>query len=291
MSLSDQFIFGARTIHYNEVGGKSYTLTHEAISGLLMPPIYGRSNHLLPRGLKGIICDKNYSAFTAVAQISPRIHQVRWPQHPEGRRVKRPRSRQVEIACPYVIFLLPFRYDLRNRSYHIKFIDGAECFFSLKPISGITDYLFFPSLPNVYTFKLSDRPSAHPLARISTKGKRFSAIKDYIIAISDAMEKVYESVFDAKYLLSDHQDATDLYYETFRIDHRLHPVENWEQNSKTNPIFVLDVPWVPTGLTLRSACARIIKLQRKNLTKRMNLDNIQDLANFLVAHGEQINVG
>ena len=43
------------------------------------------------------------------------------------------------------------------------------------------------------------------------------------------------------------------------IDPRIASVEAWEEATKTDPLFVLEVPWLRTGKTLREVTDRIAK--------------------------------
>ena len=40
-------------------------------------------------------------------------------------------------------------------------------------------------------------------------------------------------------------------YKEQKIDNRIATIERWEQETASDPMFILNVPWIQTGLTLR----------------------------------------
>ena len=61
---------------------------------------------------------------------------------------------------------------------------------------------------------------------------------------------------------SDRHEGASWFSESARVDPRVASVESWEAATAKGPLFVLDVPWLRTGLSLRQVVERVFKNQR-----------------------------
>jgi hypothetical protein len=81
-------------------------------------------------------------------------------------------------------------------------------------------------------------------------------------------------------LSSEHHELNSWFTETVAagIDPRIASVESWQKASAEDPLFALEVPWLPSGHTLRSATARITAMGRT----RRRASSADDLARIIL---------
>jgi hypothetical protein len=61
---------------------------------------------------------------------------------------------------------------------------------------------------------------------------------------------------------SERHEGASWFGESARVDRRVSTVESWEAATAKEPLFVLDVPWLKTGLSVRQVVERIFKNHR-----------------------------
>ena len=82
---------------------------------------------------------------------------------------------------------------------------------------------------------------------------------------------------------SDHHEAASWFNESRIVDPRLQTVEAWQEASAKDPLFVLDVPWLKTGLSLWQVAERIFS----NLKAANNrVKSASGLARIIFNHAE-----
>ena len=218
---------------------------------------------VLPDGVKALI--PMTSGVVVVHQTPPRVYCFKWIAPDSKADYGRGTSyRDVRIALPYVVVLGVFEgtrgavptLGMRN-----------ECFFLNQPLdtNGLDTKLHFPALLNCSRFP--DRPE-HPLAWICTQHLRASedAVQSSLegsirTGLSALLRHLLESGFNRS---SEHHEINSWYSETVAagIDPRIASVEAWEKATAENPLFVLEVPWLSTGKSLREVTQRIVEAGR-----------------------------
>jgi hypothetical protein len=73
-------------------------------------------------------------------------------------------------------------------------------------------------------------------------------------------------------------------YQRLKVDERIQTVENWERASR-NPLFVLDVPWLRVGMSLRQVADRLFQILE---AQQPQTKHSSDLARVIFNHGQRI---
>jgi hypothetical protein len=122
------------------------------------------------------------------------------------------------------------------------------------------DELCYPGLLNCSKFG-NPPPKNAPLSWICTQ-----YLKQTNKMTSRNPEDRFQASFEAvRYCLletsfnlsSEHYEANSWYGESKKIDPRIKTIEAWEENTKKDPLFVLDVPWIKTGHSVQKLADRI----------------------------------
>ena len=224
----------------------------------LHPSGFDSAGTVLPDGVKALVPARDGAIL--VHQTPPRVYDFRWiapdSETPYGPEAK---YRQVRIALPYLIVLASFQ---NGRGDLMQLGNRNECFFSNQPLDrqGFETPLCYPALLNCSKFPESDE---NPLAWICTQHLR---PRDFVSAkslqsrlhtgLSALLRHLLESAFN---LSSDENEIASWFSETVKahVDPRIASVESWEEATRDDPLFVLDVPWLPTGRTLGSIAERM----------------------------------
>ncbi len=208
---------------------------------------------ILPDGIKATATRGPMEIW--IHQIPPRVHQFRWiaPDSPApfGENTT---YRTVHIALPYLITLGLFVPGKRGLTSLSK---ANECFFATRPLGGWDDELCYPALLNCSKFNPPDRK---PLSWICTQflDRSFEQEPDHHIRLRRAFAALLGCLLHSGFnRSSEHHEETSWFSASTSIDPRVATVEAWEEASSANSLFVLDVPWIPTGLSLGQIVDRI----------------------------------
>lgn len=220
---------------------------------------------ILPEGVKAVISQGPITV--CVWECPPRLHNLTWiandspaPFGPEAK------YRQVRIALPYLIILAVFEVEGPGQ---LRLSQQSECFFRNAPLRSLDDELDFPALLNCYR---GGPPGSNPLSWVCVGGlrptpkMRSDNVNERVSASLDALRHyLLETAFNH----SDGQGGKLSWFEASRsVDPRLNTVEAWEQASTKDPLFVLDVPWIKSGHTVRQVIERMSQNSRRPLLQR-----------------------
>ena len=215
---------------------------------------------VLPDGVKALVPTPRGSIL--VHQTPPRVCNFRWiasdSEAPYGPEAK---YREVRIGLPYLVVLADFQ---RSRGGVMRLGNRNECFFSNQPIDGLgfETPLAFPALLNCSKFEDSEE---HPLAWICTQHLsrgQFAGAKTQQAALHAGMAALLRHLLESAFnLSSEMHEVASWFSETVkaRVDPRISSVESWEGATAEDPLFVLDVPWLPTGRTLGEIAERMAR--------------------------------
>jgi hypothetical protein len=177
------------------------------------------------------------------------------------------------IALPYVVIVAAF-------------VDGVlsnmnECFFTTVPLTEWTDELFFPSLLNVSRFPDQTKK---PLSWICTQHLNFARLRrerDRVRRMRLGWQLLGECLFSDSFNRSSEFHEGASYFELSRqVDGRISKIDCWEEATRADPLFILDVPFLKTGYTLEQVVTRTLE----NLGEAPGSVTASDLARLVVNH-------
>ena len=242
----------------------------------------GRMNSggVLPDGIKLTVSCGSLTIW--VYERSPQVYSFKWIARdspaPFGRGTK---YRTVRIALPYLIVLAIFEPGRRNG---MELSGRNECFFRRHPLKSTRDELFYPALLNCSKF---DPPDGHPLSWICTAKLdygRLSKEPDNNQRMQTALRALLHTLLETGYnRSSDYHEDSSWFTESTRVDPRISTIENWEKATAKDPLFVLDVPWLSTGLTLEQVIERIFN---NSGARRPKISSAADIRRILFNYGD-----
>jgi hypothetical protein len=233
--------------------GTSATMSLPSLLQSAFPRRIDTSGLILPAGT---VLASSFGPFTAlVNQIPPRTYGLRWIE-PRSRARFGPGTRytDVHIALPYLIIIAVFHNGILT---HLN-----ECFFRTEPITSDGDSLNYPALLNCSRFNPQD---GRPLAWICTQMLDLQPLagKPVNEAIRIGFELLRHGLIETGFNeSSEHHEGSSWYAESRKVDPRISSIEAWQKATDDDPFFVLDVPWLPTGLSVRQVVERIFTNQR-----------------------------
>ena len=192
-----------------------------------------------------------------VHETPPRVHALKWIARDSPQRCgKGTTYRTVRVALPYLVVLAVFtrgpggRTELCPRS--------NECFFRTSPLVTLEDALCFPALLNCSRFT---PPEGNPLSWICTQHLdvgSFEKEPDENLRTRQAIRTLLHCLLETGFnYSSEMNEGTSWFTESSRVDPRVRTIEDWEEATRQDPLFVLDVPWLPTGFSLGGVIDRI----------------------------------
>lgn len=209
---------------------------------------------VLPDGVKAVITEGSLTVW--VYECPPCIHNLLWiaadSPSPFGQGT---RYRTVRLALPYLVILAVFASAPTGQ---MRLTDKNEAFFRTRPLDSLDDKLCYPALLNCSRF---DPPDHRPLSWICTQHLERTAKMndaDPNVSMRASFESLRRCLLETGFnLSSEHHETSSWYTESCRVDNRLSPVEKWQAASIRDPLFVLDVPWLDTKMSVRQIAARI----------------------------------
>jgi hypothetical protein len=212
---------------------------------------------VLPSGVKSVLSQGPLTIW--FWEQPPRVHQLSWicadSPRPYGSGTT---YRKVRIALPYLVIAAVFG---REESGMPNILCKDECFFRNAPLKSLDDELCYPGLLNCSKFTPSQVQNGRPLSWICTQHlKRTKLMSSNRIGdrFVGGFEAVRYCLLETSFnLSSEHHEANSWYGESKKLDPRIATIERWEKETAKDPLFVLDVPWKPTGHTLRQLANRI----------------------------------
>jgi hypothetical protein len=204
---------------------------------------------VLPDGVKYL--DSKGHTTIWVHETPPRVYGFKWiAEDSPARFGPGAKYREVRIALPYLIVLAAFEGEMLSPQ--------NECFFRTAPLEDEGDELFYPALLNCSKFT---PPEGRPLSWICTakvgpeayprcrnRNQRLRA------GFRALMRCLLETGFN--YSSEDHEGSS-WFTESTRCDPRVSSVQRWEEETSKDKLFVNDVQWLKTGLSLRQVIDRM----------------------------------
>lgn len=197
------------------------------------PPFNGRA---MPDGLK--FFHWRPPLLGVVHQWSAHVRQLNWIADdspvPYGPGVKVVRRR---ISLPYLItFAIYF-----HRPPKLMLTDYNELYFRNEPLRTMDDPVCFPALLNVSRIKLKSRDRAW----ICTQHLRRGRSPGWDTQLAALLEHMWNGSFT---LSSEFHEGASWYGASKGVHPDLHPISRWEEATRQNEAFALQVPWKPAPL-------------------------------------------
>jgi hypothetical protein len=218
------------------------------------PPI-STGPMVLPTGVKAVLSSGPITVL--VWERPPCIQQLSWiDKDSENKYGPGTKYRNVIIALPYLIIMSVFQRDNLGLPMLSK---SDECFFRNQPLTSLEDELCYPALLNCS--KWNNMTDQHPLSWICTqylKQQAEASCNDANRRYRAGMEAVRYCLLETSFNLSseNHEGNSWFGFSKTQIP-KIATVEKWEENTKKDPMFVLDIPWVPTKHTVKQVADRI----------------------------------
>jgi hypothetical protein len=224
----------------------------------MSPQVPDTCGAILPDGVKTAI--PYAGGVILVHQTPPQVYSFRWIADGSAAEYGPGTSyRTVRLALPYVIVVAVYE---GTRRLVPQLSQRSECFFSNEPLEKkrFDTPMSYPALLNCS--KIPD-DGVHALSWICTQHlppSEFRGRKTLDAALSDGLGALLRHLLESGFNRSSEvHEGESGFGATVKaaIDPRIANVESWEKASADNPLFALDVPWLPTGKTLGQVTARI----------------------------------
>lgn len=232
---------------------------------------------ILPDGVRSLVSVPG--GLVLVHETPPAVHNLRWiaadsvePYGPEAR------YRSARTAFPYLIVVAMYR---RNGDL-LELTNWNECFFRTGPLTSHDDRLLVPALLNCSRYP---GKKSGPVSWICTQNMDWSTLsreRDPNRRLRRDLGALLEHLLATGFnLSSDIHEGKSGFTETVetQVDPRVSSIDAWEQATAANPLFVLDVPWIDAGVTLRDVLGRIGRGRR--MGRGDQLVNSDDVARRL----------
>ncbi|KYK23611.1 hypothetical protein AYK24_07310 [Thermoplasmatales archaeon SG8-52-4] len=244
---------------------------------MLLEPKMDTCGLILPDGVKCVISRGQMTIF--VFQIPPRLYNLKWiandSKAPYGKDAK---YRDVRIALPYVNLLAVYS---QTRHRQMRLTHNNECFFRNKPLSSLNDELMYPALLNCSKFSSEEGKPLSWLCTQYLKVDSLSRIEDTNKYIRTSLSRLISCLWETGFnLSSEKHEGNSWYSESVRrgVDPRISTIEKWQEATKKDQLFVLDVPWIGTGRTVGQIINRIF--QNHGIREKMAF-SISDLSRIV----------
>lgn len=225
----------------------------DKVAKLLAPPPLSTDGVVLPDGVKAIIPGDKLTV--VVHQTTPRMWCLKWIAGDSPAKYGTgTKYRNVTIALPYVIVMAMFNKEGLT-SY-------SEAFFTIKPLTSLDDKLLAPALLNCSKLP-SNQSQGKMISWICVQNLPFGKVKakdrnkQIHLGLKELLRCLFETGFN---LSSEDHEGSSWFTESAKIDKRIETIEKWEKASARDPLFVLDVPWIPVNNSVSEMAARMLKI-------------------------------
>jgi hypothetical protein len=227
---------------------------------------------VLPDGIKSVASRGPVTIW--VHQTPPRVWQFKWistdsPKH-YGPGAK---YRMIKIALPYLVV---FAVYAPGETGQVMLSQFNECFFRTHPLDDVEkDELLYPALLNCSKFHVAE---GNPLSWICTQHldrRQFFAEPNTSKRMRLGLKALLSCLLDTGFnYSSEHHEQSSWFSESVGVDPRVSTVENWQAATEKDPLFVLDVKWLQTGLTVQQMCERIFRIRGANRPTAMSAADV-----------------
>ena len=243
----DTLTITGKTVQARSPEGVTATLGVAEFVRKLSPPTMNCCGLILPRGVSTFFSTDSTTIF--FWELPPAVHHVRWisadsevPYRMPGAKVLYEDRR---IALPYIVIVAVFVKDPAGR---LVLSGRNEAYFRTAPLESLDDELLFPSLLNISKFPRQVAAS-RPLSWICTQyldRATLAAEPDLNTRIRQSLKALRSTTLEAGFnYSSEHHELTSYWTVSAKKIPQVADLDRWEQLSREDPLFTLEVPWLP----------------------------------------------
>jgi hypothetical protein len=219
---------------------------------------------ILPDGVKAVMSRGPITLW--FWEKAPSVQNLKWiaadsPGHYGTRDGTRATYRKVRIALPYLIIIAAFSMGPDGMPNGL---GQNECFFRNEPLKSINDELCFPALLNCS--KWSDEAESHALSWICTQHLKPNPLMhsenpgDRFIG---GFEAVRYCLLETGFNRSSENHEGNSWFKYSAVDQKIDPriatVERWEAETKKDPLFAVEVPWIKSHRSVKDMAERCFR--------------------------------
>ncbi len=274
--MSDLLSIEGQEVRVNTPEGKTLSMPLDRFLARIAPPRMDTGGLILPDGVKAAFSQGPVTIW--VYESPPRVYSLRWLANDSPARFGREaKYRTVRLALPYLVLLTVFATEPNGQ---LCLSQRNECYFRTAPLRGVTDELLYPALLNCS--KMVD-PDGRVLSWLCTQHLNFAVLareRDLNRRLCASFRALRHCLLETGFnYSSEHHEGASWFSESVGIDPRISSVEQWEEASRHDPLFVLEVPWLRTGLTLGETVDALFRLLGAG---RPTYDNAAALARLVL---------
>jgi hypothetical protein len=251
-SPSDRVVIEGISARAVSPEGKEASMNLASLFAAAAPRMIDTCGLILPRGT--LLVSSRGPWTIVVNETPPLVFRLRWiDEKSRARYGPGTRYAQIRIALPYVIIVAVFHNGVLSHA--------NECFFRTEPITCESDLLSYPALLNCSRFEPQD---GKPLAWICTQNLDPQTLAEKPlnertrVGFQALRHCLFETGFNES---SEFHEGSSWYTESKRVDQRIGSMQAWEKATEKDALFVLEVPWLPTGLSVAQVVERIFRNQ------------------------------
>ena len=243
----DTLTITGKTVQARSPEGVTATLGVAEFVKSLRAPSFNCGGLILPRGVSTLFSTESTTIF--FWELPPAVHHVRWispdsevPYRMPGAKVLYQDRR---IALPYVVIVAVFARDPAGR---LVLSSRNEAYFRTAPLESADDELLFPALLNISKFP-KESAASRPLSWICTQYldmRALAAEDDLNTRIRQSLKALRSTMLEAGFnFSSEHHELTSYWTLSAKKIPQVADLDRWEQLSREDPLFTLEVPWLP----------------------------------------------
>ncbi len=220
-------------------GGKQQMPVDQFCKLIGQHTVTGMSDEPIPDNVRWI-CEKGEKS-VYVIELQPELRPLVWNNSMAGwdyindEKVYLETGTRHTVATPYVVILIPFRGNKIGGSSE----RPVRVFYRNSPLQSLDDEVLSSNLTNVLPTNYGRKEmGCMCLDRLDVHSKM-----DRAEVVNAVVSHLWGGEFNMEYGRN--------FSDVSHVDQRVSSIYMWEEASKQNPDFVLDVAWPKTGLTIR----------------------------------------
>ncbi len=160
----------------------------------------------------------------------------------------------VRISLPYTLVFAVFTGNNQ--------LGSNECFFRNEPLETLDDELLYPGLLNCSSVnEPGQEKEGRPLSWICTQHLNYNAIPAEKNAqqrelLTRLLHCLNETGFNRS---SENHEGSSWFEKSSKAIPQIKTIGEWEEQTKKDSMFAIDVPWLKTGFSVRQMIERLFK--------------------------------
>ncbi len=242
VTLDDVENFAAKLIKTTSQEFKGAFINEVIEQSLAQPQNSFEGNLLiLPDGVKFFYAGRKCSV--VVIEHKPQSRTVTFERKAEasGPYLTPRKKTSYRLAFPYIVYVARFWSPMieDNRGAMVEspqqYFDFLMMGYRNEPLRSLSDMLYYPNLPNMGGGGADESGILHPSVCLGESFDNKEA------AIFDQLQYLMEYYWSSPF----NDDLNRFWEITSKDNPKLKTLKAWEENTKINPLFMLDVEWKP----------------------------------------------